>query len=71
MEWLISLLTLTVLEIVLGIDNIIFITILTDKLPKADRLRIQRIGLILALVFRVGLLLSISWLMGLTQPPLG
>ncbi|MFM7032659.1 MAG: TerC family protein, partial [Bacteroidota bacterium] len=55
MEWLISLLTLTVLEIVLGIDNIIFITILTDKLPKADRLRIQRIGLILALVFRVGL----------------
>ncbi|MFM8959645.1 MAG: TerC family protein, partial [Bacteroidota bacterium] len=51
MEWLISLLTLTVLEIVLGIDNIIFITILTDKLPKADRLRIQRIGLILAPVF--------------------
>ena len=71
MEWLISLLTLTVLEIVLGIDNIIFITILTDKLPKADRLRIQRIGLILALVFRVGLLLSISWLMGLTQPAFG
>jgi len=68
MEWLASLLTLTILEIVLGIDNIIFITILTDKLPKADRVRIQRIGLMLALGFRIGLLLSISWLMGLTQP---
>ncbi len=68
MDWLVPLLTLTVLEIVLGIDNIIFITILTDKLPKADRIRIQRIGLMLALAFRVGLLLSISWLMGLTQP---
>jgi len=68
MEWLVSLLTLTVLEIVLGIDNIIFITILTDRLPKAVRVKIQRIGLMLALAFRVGLLLSISWLMGLTQP---
>jgi predicted tellurium resistance membrane protein TerC len=64
-EWLVSLLTLTVLEIVLGIDNIIFISILTDKVPKAQRLRIQRLGLMLALIFRVGLLLSISWLLGL------
>lgn len=68
MEWLISLITLTILEIVLGIDNIIFISILTDKLPKANRVRIQRIGLLLALAFRIALLLSISWLIGLTQP---
>jgi predicted tellurium resistance membrane protein TerC len=68
LEWLVSLLTLTALEIILGIDNIIFISILTDKLPKADRIRIQRIGLMLALGFRIGLLFSISWLIRLTQP---
>lgn len=67
MEWLVSLLTLTILEIVLGIDNIIFISILTDKLPAVERRKIQRLGLLLALVFRIILLLSISWLLGLTE----
>ncbi|MFZ9681189.1 MAG: TerC family protein [Bacteroidia bacterium] len=67
MEWLVSLLTLTVLEIVLGIDNIIFISILTDKLPALERRKIQRLGLLLALGFRIALLLSISWLLGLTE----
>ena len=67
MEWLVSLLTLTVLEIVLGIDNIIFISILTDKLPAVERRKIQRLGLLLALGFRIILLLSISWLLGLTE----
>ena len=60
MEWLVSLLTLTILEIVLGIDNIIFISILTDKLPAVERRKIQRLGLLLALGFRIILLLSIS-----------
>jgi predicted tellurium resistance membrane protein TerC len=67
MEWLVSLMTLTVLEIVLGIDNIIFISILTDKLPAVERRKIQRLGLLLALGFRIALLLSISWLLGLTE----
>ncbi|MFZ9499694.1 MAG: TerC family protein, partial [Bacteroidia bacterium] len=67
MEWLVSLLTLTIVEIVLGIDNIIFISILTDKLPAVERRKIQRLGLLLALGFRIILLLSISWLLGLTE----
>jgi predicted tellurium resistance membrane protein TerC len=67
MEWLVSLLTLTILEIVLGIDNIIFISILTEKLPALERRKIQRLGLLLALGFRIVLLLSISWLLGLTE----
>lgn len=74
MEWLtqpetwISLLTLTVLEIVLGIDNIVFISILAEKLPKEDRKKARQIGLGLAMFMRIGLLLSLSWLIGLTQP---
>ncbi len=74
MEWMtsaegwIALLTLTVLEIVLGIDNIIFISILAGKLPAADRGRARKIGLSLAMLIRIGLLLSISWVMGLTRP---
>ena len=74
MEWMttaegwIALLTLTVLEIVLGIDNIIFISILAGKLPAAQRERARRIGLSLAMLIRIGLLLSISWVMGLTRP---
>ena len=74
MEWLsqpetwISLLTLTVLEVVLGIDNIVFISILADKLPQVDRSKARQIGLGLAMFMRIGLLLSISWLIGLTQP---
>ena len=74
MEWMstaegwIALLTLTVLEIVLGIDNIIFISILAGKLPPAQRERARKIGLMLAMLMRVGLLLSITWVMRLTNP---
>ena len=61
----ISLLTLTLLEVVLGIDNIIFISILSGKLPPDQQARARRIGLMLALITRVGLLFSISWVMSL------
>jgi predicted tellurium resistance membrane protein TerC len=64
----ISFITLALLEIVLGIDNIIFITILTGRLPEADRRRGQVIGLSVAMGMRVALLLSITWLLGLTEP---
>lgn len=64
----ISLLTLTVLEIVLGIDNIIFIAILAGKLPKHEQGKARTIGLCLALFARVALLCSIFWLMQLTKP---
>lgn len=59
---LVSLLTLTFLEIVLGIDNIIFISIVAGKLPKSEQKRARTIGLLLALIMRVGLLAAISWL---------
>ncbi|MEK0447236.1 MAG: hypothetical protein RLZZ399_2557 [Verrucomicrobiota bacterium] len=65
--WL-SLLTLTVLEVVLGIDNVIFISILAGKLPVSEQGRARMMGLALALLARVGLLCSIFWLMKLTQP---
>ena len=65
---LMSLLTLTVLEIVLGIDNIIFISIQADKLPHQQQKRARLLGLGLAMFVRVLLLLSISWIMSLTQP---
>ncbi len=74
MEWMstpegwIALLTLTVLEIVLGIDNIVFISILAGKLPAAQRERARKVGLMLAMVMRVALLLSITWVMRLTDP---
>jgi predicted tellurium resistance membrane protein TerC len=74
MDWLtspenwIALVTLTVLEIVLGIDNIVFISILSGKLPAGQQKRARQIGLALALVGRIGLLLSLSWLIGLTEP---
>ena len=64
----ISLLTLTFLEIVLGVDNIIFISILSDKLPKDQQNRARNIGLGFAMIFRVGLLLMINWLIGLNEP---
>ena len=67
-EGWIALTTLTVLEIVLGIDNIVFISILAGKLPKADRGRARRVGLSLAMFIRIALLLSITWVMGLTAP---
>lgn len=67
-ESIIAFLTLTILEIVLGIDNIVFITLLVDKLPAADRNRARTIGLGVAMFARIGLLLSISFVMSLTEP---
>jgi predicted tellurium resistance membrane protein TerC len=67
-ETWIALATLTVLEIVLGIDNIIFISILVARLPVTDRDRARTIGLSLAMGMRILLLLTISWIVGLTQP---
>jgi len=64
----ISLLTLSFLEIVLGIDNIIFISILAGKLPESKQRSVRNIGLLLAMFFRVLLLLGITWLIGLTKP---
>ncbi len=74
MEWLtnpeawIALLTLTALEIVLGIDNIIFISILVNRLPERQRARARFLGLGLAMLTRIALLLSITWVMRLTMP---
>jgi len=74
MEWLwspetwISLVTLTVLEIVLGIDNIVFITILAGKLPPADQARARRLGLTGALLTRILLLCGLAWMVKLTSP---
>tara|TARA_B100000508_G_C11395810_1_gene245744 strand:+ start:57 stop:788 length:732 start_codon:yes stop_codon:yes gene_type:complete len=64
----ISLLTLTFLEIVLGIDNLIFISIVADKLPREQRAKARNLGLILAIAIRVGLLFGISWIIQLTDP---
>lgn len=63
-----ALVTLIVMEVVLGIDNLIFISILSNKLPEIHRKRARRIGLTLALVMRLGLLASISWIIKLTDP---
>lgn len=63
-----SFLTLAVLEIVLGIDNVIFISIAAAKLPKEQRARARMLGLTGALVLRIGLLFSITWIMGLSEP---
>jgi predicted tellurium resistance membrane protein TerC len=74
MDWLtnseawIGLLTLVALEIVLGIDNIVFISILAGKLPPAQQPRARTLGLALAMGTRILLLLSLSWVIGLTQP---
>lgn len=73
-EWLahpdawIALGTLTALEIVLGIDNIIFLSVLVGRLPANQRVFARRVGLALALIARLALLFSISWVMGLTEP---
>ncbi|WP_121812481.1 TerC family protein [Mucilaginibacter kameinonensis] len=64
----ISLITLTLLEIVLGIDNIVFISILSDKLPASQQSQGRRVGLGMAMITRILLLLSISWVMTLTAP---
>lgn len=74
MEWLsspeawIGLVTLTVLEIVLGIDNIVFISILAGKLPQNQQARARQVGLSLAMLTRIALLLSIAWIISLTEP---
>lgn len=60
--------TLVVMEVVLGIDNLIFVSILSNKLPEADRTRVRRIGIGLALLLRLALLSAIAWLVGLTAP---
>lgn len=64
----IAFLTLTMLELVLGIDNIIFISILVDRLPPESREKARKIGLFLAMFMRIGLLLALSWMVGLTAP---
>ncbi len=66
----IAFFTLTALELVLGIDNIIFISILVDKLPKEKQELARRIGLFLAMFMRIALLLLLSWIIGLTEPVL-
>jgi predicted tellurium resistance membrane protein TerC len=64
----VALATLTALEIVLGIDNIIFISILVGRLPAHQRDFARRTGLALAMLTRLGLLFSLAWVMGLTEP---
>jgi predicted tellurium resistance membrane protein TerC len=64
----IAFLTLTALELVLGIDNVVFIAILVDKLPQARRDLARRLGLFLAMFMRIGLLFVLTWMVGLTQP---
>ena len=74
MDWItdpsawVALVSLTVLEIVLGIDNIIFISILSSRLPHADQNRARTLGLSLAMATRILLLLVLSWIIGLTTP---
>ena len=63
-----ALVTLVVMEVVLGIDNLIFISILTNKLPEHQRQKARRIGIGLALVMRLALLSTIAWIVGLTAP---
>ena len=65
---LIALVTLTAMEIVLGIDNIIFIAIVVARLPESQQARARSIGISLALFLRLALLFTITWIMGLTEP---
>jgi predicted tellurium resistance membrane protein TerC len=67
-DGVVALVTLAALEIVLGVDNLVFIAIISGKLPAAQQPRARKVGLGLALVTRVALLLAISWMMGLTRP---
>jgi predicted tellurium resistance membrane protein TerC len=70
-DGLIALLTLSALEIVLGVDNVVFIAILTSRLPASQQQSARRLGLTLALGIRIGLLFAITWIMGLTRPLFG
>jgi predicted tellurium resistance membrane protein TerC len=63
-----ALVTLVIMEVVLGIDNLVFISILSNKLPEKDRRRVRRIGISLALIMRLGLLATIGFIVALTQP---
>jgi predicted tellurium resistance membrane protein TerC len=63
-----ALVTLTAMEIILGIDNIVFISVIVSKLPRDEAKRARSIGLLLALVFRIIMLLGLTWLIGLTAP---
>src|ERR1700709_1138778 len=63
-----ALLTLTALEIVLGIDNVIFLSVIVSRIPEPQATRARQIGLVLALVFRIILLSILVWLIGLTEP---
>src|SRR3954471_16408647 len=65
-----ALLTLTALEIVLGIDNVIFLSVITARIPEPQATRARQIGLALALIFRILLLSVLVWLIGLTAPAL-
>src|SRR6266540_4085483 len=67
-EGVLALLTLTFLEVILGVDNVIFISILSGKLPHGQQLRARRSGLVAAMVMRIGLLMSIAWIVRLTAP---
>ena len=67
-ETYIALFTLTIIEIILGIDNIIFISIVTNKVEKKSRHKARVIGLLLALVLRIIMLFGLTWFIGLTKP---
>jgi predicted tellurium resistance membrane protein TerC len=67
-EGLVSLISLTVMEIVLGIDNVLLVAILSQKVQPAHRARVRKLGIGLALVLRIALLFALSWLMGMTKP---
>lgn len=67
-DGLIGLFTLTILELVLGIDNIVFISIIAARLPEKEQPRARNIGLLLAMIMRVGLLFGITWVIGLKDP---
>ena len=67
-DGILALVTLTFLEIVLGVDNVIFISILSSKLPAADQPKTRRVGLLAAMVMRILLLMSIAWIVRLTAP---
>ena len=68
MDWIAPLLALTAMEIVLGVDNIIFIAILAQRLPAGEQKKARTLGLLAALVMRLALLAAITWIMGATQP---
>ena len=68
LETYIALFTLTIIEIILGIDNIIFISIVTNKVNKEDRHKARVIGLLLALFLRIIMLFGLTWFIGLTKP---